>query len=267
MTTKKAAVKDEPERKGADEKLTDPALTLLSPSPPGGVSEGKPASVGAPADAIPEPPPDHPRFKEIYGKMKEYERGIAEKDKDILAIKEHNKALQEALDKIEDRDIETARPDPVEKPEEFVKWIEAKVKRDYEKEQRAKAATPVTNDPKLNMQIIAASTIYADYNDMVKEVQSDIDNDPILRNQIWGSPNPPIAAYKYGLEKRARNGGEDNARKKQGYVEGGSPHEGDRDRGGLTPDQEKMAARLGIPKDKYKKQLDAIITHRERSLT
>jgi len=53
-----------------------------------------------------EPPPDHPRFKEIYGKMKEFEKQVEamKLDKEqngnmIDALKEHNTKLAEAVEK------------------------------------------------------------------------------------------------------------------------------------------------------------------------
>lgn len=67
-----------------------------------------------------EPPPDHPRFKEIYRKMKDYERGLAERDEVIKGAQEHNKALADKLEALagkamDSMDAMAKQPRPVPK--------------------------------------------------------------------------------------------------------------------------------------------------------
>lgn len=61
-----------------------------------GSLEGKPKE-----EKKPEPPPDHPRFQKVYGKMKEFERQLNEKDaqhtRDIELLRQHNEQLIAAV--------------------------------------------------------------------------------------------------------------------------------------------------------------------------
>jgi len=65
-----------------------------------------------------EPPPEHPRFKQIYGKLKASERelerlkGSSEaNDRLIQEMRDHNIALQEAVNKLSDTKDETVKRD------------------------------------------------------------------------------------------------------------------------------------------------------------
>lgn len=50
---------------------------------------------------------DHPRFKEIYGKMKEFERLLAEKDEIIKGALSHNEKLVNRIDTLANKAIDT----------------------------------------------------------------------------------------------------------------------------------------------------------------
>lgn len=47
-----------------------------------------------------EPPPDHPRFHEVYGKMKSYERQVDELKKQLEEMKKLNEQLVSKMDKV-----------------------------------------------------------------------------------------------------------------------------------------------------------------------
>jgi len=84
-----------------------------------------------------EPPPNHPRFKEIYGKMKQYEKQlleVSESTKYIDAMKQHNADLSNKLAEVLENshkntvDILTRQntPDPVQLLESAIQTLNTK---------------------------------------------------------------------------------------------------------------------------------------------
>jgi len=250
--------------------MTDPAIDGTADSQPSQQtpSEGgtppkgttTPSVETTPAQKPDGPPPDHPRFTEIYGKMKDFERKTQEQDDTINALREHNKSLAESIDTVTDQFSQASRPDPAENPEEFAKWMEDKVTRDIKREMstnqtptptQTPSAQPSQVDYNRDVQIAIMEAVHDDYNDVIDQVKGDIENDAVLRNQIYSSPNPPKTAYEYGIRKRNAQATTNS----QGYVEGGSvggapPNPN----GGATQAQIDMANKLGISPEAYMKQ-------------
>ncbi len=52
------------------------------------------------------PPVDSPRWKEVYGKWKDTQRRLEERENDVDAIREHNRALEARLNAIEQKKAE-----------------------------------------------------------------------------------------------------------------------------------------------------------------
>ena len=220
-----------------------------------------------------EPAPDHPRFKEIYGKMREGERQLASlqeqitsKDETFNTIIEHNQELQKTLDSIHGKLSDKERPDPIDEPEAYDTWMMEKI----ERKQRTVAAptSPPTQTPtqpltqdRLNIQEDIMRSVYDDYDTMVTTVQDDIKADPILRNEIFTSPNPAKKAYEYAKEKAGRTAGERNALDSQASLEGGTTSPDAARQITLTPEQEKAAKAMemfGVKREDYIKQLKHI---------
>lgn len=229
------------------------------------------------------PPPDHPRFKEIYWKMKEFERQLAEKEQAIKMMQEHNRMLQESLSKVEEQFDEQNRPDPVEDPNGFAKWMYEKAMRDLKKQQVMNTTfdptsqpdpnsgigptMPMTQTPDMQRLLIQEEVqrnLHADYDEVIAEVNEDMTRDPVLRNQIWSSPNPAAEAYKYGVEKRKRMSSQRQAQLNQGYVEGSTPPADNDQLDKPTPEQERIARALGIPIKDYMEQLRYIQKQRRQ---
>lgn len=212
------------------------------------------------------PPADHPRFREIYAKMKGLERDLGSKNKDIESLKEHNKALRESMDTIEDHFDEANRPDPVDNPVEFADWVQKKTERDIKRNLESNRenkidtspATGVSISEDIKTQIIVQESLHDDYGEVVSSVQEEIDNDSALRHEIWSSPNPPAAAYAYGVKRKNSllKGREDKL--SRGYAEGGSAPPPADNGNKPTAEQERMANLLGVPIKNYMKQVEQI---------
>jgi len=215
-----------------------------------------------------EPAPDHPRFKEIYGKMKVFERQIAEGEETNKEMAEHNKALSDALErlgKVEDGIAESNRPDPLHDPEAHEKWLEEKITRKVLKDTKpAVQSTPTpAKDPFIDAQEKVLAEVYPDYYEHADVAMADMKGDVLLQKEILGAANPPLAAYKYSIAKKERADANRNTGLDQGHVEGGEFSPGRPGGGELTPAEKKAAEKFGISHKDYKAQKDAIASGRE----
>lgn len=189
---------------GAAVEHEDPALDEKEDQPQPDVKE-KPEAEKPKPDAKKEdarddgPAPGTPRWNEIYGKLKASERKLEERDKDVDAIREHNRMLEARLQTLEttkaDRPPEP-EPDPAVDPDAYKKWHEMKRIQDKQDMDKQRAID------KHEMQVDLQKELHPDYLDVIKEAERDMARDPELKKKIWGSPNPAKAAYKYGEDRR-----------------------------------------------------------------
>ena len=251
-------------------------LTLQNGEPQVDVEPREPQTDQPPPEPKPkpvdaEPPPDHPRFKEIYGKMKHYERQLAETDDKYKALLEHNEKLNQSIGVLVDKMDVQQRPDPVSEPEKYEAWIIQRAKRELEREFKPepKIAVPEPTynrpEPQINAerqeqiryQIAAMEAAYDDYTDMVSLAERDMGNDPVLRNEIWSAPNPAKKAYQYAKQKLERAQQEKQQMNTQTFTE--SPSQGQPPpTQGLDEEQRRAAQKLGIGEEAYSKQIQAM---------
>ena len=202
------------------------------------------------------PSEEHPRFKEIYGKMKTFERGMEDKDKQINDLKTHNMSLDKALNNIDLKVSETTRPDPADNPEEYEKWLMDKVMKSLITETKtplstmevSKEKTPVV-DQRILMQEYAMAAMHDDYYDVLKIVGDEMKTNEFLREEIITHTNPPKKMYEYHtrlMQQKEKN--VDSSRMESGGYDTKSNK--------LSEDQKSMAANLGLSEQSYKKQLD-----------
>ena len=217
------------------------------------------------------PPPGHHRFKEVYGKMKHYERQFADADEKYKALLEHNQKLSESVNVLIDKMDVQQRPDPVSEPEKYEAWIIQRAKRELEKEFKPEPKIPTPEptynrpEPQINAerqeqiryQIAAMEAAYDDYTDMVSLAERDMGNDPVLRNEIWSAPNPAKKAYQYAKQKLERAQQEKQQMNTQTFTE--SPSQGQPpSTQGLDEEQRRAAQKLGIGEEAYAKQIQAM---------
>jgi len=243
---------------------TEPAKEEIKESSDAGVKEEK----GNPADKL---TPEHPRFQEVYGKMKGFERNLADKETDIELLRQHNKKLADSLENVRqrvDKSQEGPKPDPVEQPQEYAAYMELQ----FDKMKKEEEARRVQD--RFNIQVDTQKELHDDYESVVKIAMRDIELDKALRDKIWGSDNPARAAYKYGKdkmkesEKESGNNGKlesdskdkEKAEKErlaaieQGKVEGGgNPPVKSKDVK-LTDEEKRVARALGVSDKDYAKQ-------------
>ena len=187
-----------------------------------------------------EPPPEHPRFGKVYGKMKKYERTLAEKEKDIEALREHTFKLDEAMRKLKEdkEDIDIPEPDPVVDPDAHKKWREF---REHKQEQKYQESA---RKAELSSFIQIESGIHEDYDDVIKIADREMKRNPELAKQVWGSANPARAAYKLGKKTMAEQTKEEKADEEAVKAE-------------ETKAAEAKAAKAKAEEDDRKKRLDA----------
>ena len=217
-----------------------------------------PPETPEPKPAVHEPPPDHPRFTEIYGKMKEFERQLNDKDQTIEAMIDHNKSLQESMDGLYDKVSVSERPDQITDPDGYDKWILEQFERKHKKERPRQDAKPKATVNKVQEQAGIMKGIHEDFERVVSYANEFIKNDPGAKTDIAFSDNPPRALYEYGLKKKAEITNKRTDNIKQAGVEGGSTPPANSNKIVLNAQQERARLGLGVSKENYIKQLEII---------
>jgi hypothetical protein len=222
---------------------------------------------GVPEDKKNEPQPGSERWNEVYRKSKTFERMLTEKEKDIEALREHNKALEARMNEWEKKkDVPEKEPDPEVDPAGYKKW------RDHKEAEREKQREQEREQQRLDMQIEVQKEIHEDYVDMVKLAEKLMDRDAKLRKQVYGADNPAKEAYKLGkkykedMDKLETDEKELKKTKEQVNVESGASESGEAPtkETDLTDEQKRVARNLfpDIPfeeaKKKYKSQLKSM---------
>jgi hypothetical protein len=209
----------------------------------------------------------HPQFQhridQLVSRMNEaqtkLDKANVERQEERAAfdqLAQQYKDLAATLDNVQDKVDTTNMPDPNEDPVGYANAREEKLLRKVEKivsgnAQLKNPAQPQNNygqfpqqsgnagmTPEQQMQEIAFATNNPDYYDIINEIYPDLNNDPVLRNQILGSANPPREAYNYGKEKRKRAEEMKNRQYGQAFAEGGSlPPTGEKEQPLSTADK------------------------------
>ena len=213
-----------------------------------------------------EPPEGSKRWNEIYYEAKEskrrlaeFEEKLAEKDRLVEAAIEHNRSLQESVDTLYDKVSSADRPDPMSDPEAYDQWILDRAKRTLAKPvvpEVPKPVAPVKAD-KVQKQVAVMRSIYDDFDQIVEFAKDSLNKDPVKKNELVFSDNPPRALYEYGLEQKNAISNKRNANLESARVEGGSPPPTEK-KVVLTPEQEHARKMLGISHKDYVKQLEFI---------
>ena len=141
------------------------------------------------------PPPTHPRFNEVYGKMKAYERKLAERDADFEQLREHNRAMAERLEQVERSKADKAEdpaPDPDVDPAAYRKWVDLQREKDKEEDRKARAID------RHNLQVEMQRELHEDYDEVIKIAEREMQKDKEAHKKIWGSDNPAREGYKFG---------------------------------------------------------------------
>lgn len=140
-------------------------------------------------------PPDSPRFKEVYKKMKDYEKEREDLSKDLESIREHNAKLATKLQEIEktkaDR-VEEPAPDPEVDPKAYKAWAEHQIAR--ERKRRDEELEKIRMDNMIHIE----RGIHEDYDDVIKLAEREMKKDAALEKKIWGAQNPAREAYRLG---------------------------------------------------------------------
>jgi len=203
------------------------------------------------------------RIDEVVFKQRETERQfLAEKEARELLL-EQNKKLLERFDAFEGRFEDDREPDRFEQPKEHDEWLMRKIKRELTKETPSKDELQKTTGPKIGQERLqtfeaAMATLHDDYYQVVEDAKKDMVNDSLLRSEILNSDNPPKKAYDYVMKKRERAKQQRETELNQDFVEGGGGGGPANEPKELTQEQKRVADKMGISHENYKKQLDII---------
>src|SRR3990167_9088279 len=148
---------------------------------------------------------DHPRFKEIYAKFKDGERVLAEKEKDIDALREHTQRMERKLAELAEKKADKslpAEPDAELDPAGHKVWLKMRqAEKEKEDEQRE-------YDREIKLAIRLTSAQFDDYDEAIKIAEKEMVKKPELRKEVWMDPvQAPIRAYRLGkkiLEERSK---------------------------------------------------------------
>lgn len=211
-----------------------------------------------PEPVVHEPPVESPRWNEIYGKMKDFERQLDEKDQTLKAVVDHNKSLQDSMDGLYDKVSVTERPDQIIDPDGYDKWILDQAVRKIKKEQPAPAVETKAKTNPMMEQVKLLQGMHKDFNQVAAFANEIVEKDPLKKNEIRFSDNPPRALYEYGLKLKSDLEAKRKKNISQAGVEGGSLPPSDPGTTTLTAAQERARIGLGVSKENYIKQLNFI---------
>jgi hypothetical protein len=222
--------------------------------------------------------PREQRIDELYGHVKRLETQLADKDKDLDVLRSHAGKLQRTVESFvseKDKPKEEEPPNPVNDPEAYAAWMEARMKKDREE---AEARTEqkvqqVRNETLLETQ----RDLHDDYDDIVRPVQRLYETGEMseeIKKRIYEARNPFAAAYRYGKELRTthdqaspEHGKEDEKKRAQiererkaaidqGSVEGAGrgPADEREDENEMSDDEKRVARLMGVSEKDYLKQ-------------
>lgn len=234
-----------------------------------------------------EPSVDSPRWNELYWQKKEGERTIGElnkkledlvakdveRDNAMLIAQNHQKSLQEALERMEgtisdtaDRIDDMSEPDRDTDPKAHNEWIANKIRRDLEKKDKKRSTAfqhqPFQFQPQqlqqqqvppgVEMQEIEYAAKHEDYYQVIGEVKAEMAQNPQLMEEFKRTSNPYEAAHRYGVARRKALADKRKALEDQAFVEENNQK---KDNKPTLTDAEKYAAKmLNISEEKYLQQ-------------
>lgn len=214
------------------------------------------------------PPEDGERWNKIWHENQELKKRDSVREEDIKGMKTQYQELSNAVNRVEEGQFsDSKKPDIDTDPAGHAEFMYQKGKHEARKEFKVKQPTsentieqPSSNGTKVfDVEERAMRTFHDDYDEIINEVNTDMANDSVLRNQIHGNANPPKEAYKYGIEKRKRSAEKISQIKDQGYAESGSNQYSSSNNSEITEltDRQKMIAKnLGADEKQMIKNLN-----------
>lgn len=241
-----------------------PIIDLKSPAP-------KPTPKPA------ENPIEHPKFQEringFVGQISHLQRQLEKQnltqETDRQALKtllQQNNDMAKLLEKVEDKVSTNATPNYEDDPQGYTDYRFNQVLDKIDKKEKPPSSQPYAPSPpatnqedRISMQREVQMGLHSDYLEVWNNIQSDIAADPALMNTFLSNPNPPKAAYDYGIRRKKLAEEARLEKLNQGYVEGGAPVSPTQDLTSLTAVEKALADNLGISEAKYlgRKQLIA----------
>jgi len=172
---------EKPEDKGAKADAPDPAKEKKDAASPDGKKEEF------------NPSPEHPRYKEVYWRMKKTERELEDRAKDVEALRAHSQQLAAKLEELAaTKKSDDPEPDPAADPEAYKAWhrlqLAKKEKEFSERSEKQRVATLIEIE----------SGLHEDYDQAVKIAEREMNRDEALKKKVWASANPARAAYQLG---------------------------------------------------------------------
>ena len=238
--------------------------------------------------------PEHPRFKEVYGKLKESERKFEELSKTVETLsatngiidelKEHNSKLANALEKMMDGKEKDKVVDVIDQIQSELAALKTKrniARRELEHENvdrlddeidelkdklRNIKLTPKNEVPQYDVELAEVFQEFIDENDWflkddIMQAAAYTIDAKLLKDSKWRDPRKRYAEVKRIVEDRFNPNVRSKPKQQFSSVEGGSSQNS---QGALTksvtlsPAQVNAANALGISHDKYAKQLIAM---------
>lgn len=201
------------------QELGDPSLDT-PPKEEGAPGTDKPATEKK-GDKEFNPPPDHPRFKEVYYKMKRFQEEAEERQKDVEALRAHTERMAAALEEVKKTKApEEPEPDPAADPEAYKTWhrhqLAKKEKEFSERREKDRVASLIEIESGLHPD---------DYDKAIKIAEREMARDASIKKKVWDSANPARAAYQVGrkyMDEAAQK--EKDEKDRQERLESGDVH-------------------------------------------
>jgi len=196
------------------------------------------------------PSPDHPRFKQVYGKLKQRERELDTLKSDVELMKQHNSQLSEQM-RSQEAAIQAAQqpdePDIETDPQEWRTW---KMNADQQRMDELKGDM---NRQQLAWQVDIMRSTHEDYDEKVKTIASKLDTDESLRQEVWNATNPPLAAYKMATKDEAKDLADEENADQMAMTEGGRAKT-PKAKGKISDDERRMMRVFNMDEDEWREQ-------------
>jgi hypothetical protein len=207
------------------------------------------------------------RYRDLERKFNALQEEKAGDSKAFEMLKNQYNELAEVLDGVDQKVSKSNAPNYEDDPVAYMNWRDEQLLKNVGKLLNKDPATPKTppsngSSQQIDPREAVLATLHDDYYEVLNSIESDMEADSVLRNEILGSKNPFKAAYTYGKKKQERDGMTRQQIANQAYGESGGVGPPDNGKMKLTADEKFMAKMLNVAEEKYLKRKEKIAQRR-----
>lgn len=204
------------------------------------------------------PDADHPRFKQIYGQLKQRERELQSLKDDVSLMRQHNEKMSEQMRSQDAAMQAAAKPNEPDIEEDPAQWRQWKLNEDQIARDEMKSEM---QSQQLAWQVDILRSMHKDYDEKVKGIAAQLDSDETLREQVWSATNPPLAAYNLASKTESDLSEAENTAD-QLTVPDGERSVASRPKGKISDDERRMMKVFGMNETEWREQRSILAEER-----